>query len=393
MSPLDHRFIRWLDDHFRGLFTPVGRVVVLGGTLPTLLLLGGLVPPLLLLFSCCVTGLVAAFLLGMPFRPRLKLERHLTAFPSAGEVFRYGVTVSNQGRRVAREVLIEERGLPADLRPVGDPPRVAELAPGQSAHVTLELNCLQRGAYELNALQAASCYPTGLVKWPRRVRARDRLLVYPSFQPLEEFDVPVGRNFQPGGIAVASAVGDSTEFLGTRDYRPGDPLRQIHWPSSARTGRLIAKEFQEEYFVRLALVLDVEVRSAEQEKRFERSLSIAASIADALARHEYIIDLFAAGREVFHFQAGRALAHLENILEILACIDSGDQLDVAALEAAILPQAERISAVILVLMDWDEPRARLVRALKAHGVVVRVIALSPDAKLDELSADERVVLP
>ena len=114
------------------------------------------------------------------------------------------------------------------------------------------------------------------------------------------------------------------------------------------------KEYQEEYFVRLAMVLDVESRSAQDDALFERSLSLAAGIADVLARQEYIIDIFAAGSQVFHFQAGRALAHFEHILEILACLEAEDRLDMNALEAALLPEAGKLSAVILVMMDWDE---------------------------------------
>ena len=209
---------------------------------------------------------------------------------------------------------------------------------------------------------------SGLVKVPRRVRREDRLLVYPRFTRLEGFEVPTGRNYQPGGIPVASQVGESSEFFGTRDWHEGDRLRDVHWPSFARTGKLVVKEFQEEYFVRLALVLDVEARGRRDEALLEKGLSLAAGIADALARREYVVDIFAAGPQVFHFQAGRALAHFENILEILACLEPGDRLDLGALESALLPEAKSLSAVVLVMMDWDERRRGLVEQLKAHGV-------------------------
>jgi uncharacterized protein (DUF58 family) len=140
------------------------------------------------------------------------------------------------------------------------------------------------------------------------------------------------------------------------------------------------------------MVLDVESRSAKEDALFEKSLSLAAGIADVLARKEYIIDLFAAGPEIFHFQAGRALAHLEHILEILACLEPGNRLNLDALEAALIPEASQLSAVIFVVMDWEPGRAALVEKLKAHGVAVRVISVRSDRRPTGLGPDELVEL-
>jgi uncharacterized repeat protein (TIGR01451 family) len=392
MPAEEHGFIRALRDRYQGLLTPVGRVVLWAALATALLLLGGLVAPLILFFSFSVSALVAAVVVGLPFRPRVSLTRLLPPPVSAGDTLTYRVRVENTGRRTVRHVAIEERDLPSELRAVGEPPVIDSLAPGERAEVTLHLRCTTRGVYALSALQAASLFPSALVKWPRRSPGKDRVLVYPRFTPLESLEVPHGRNYQPGGIAVASQVGESTEFFGTRDWHDGDRTRDIHWPSYARTGRLVVKEFQEEFFVRLALVFDVQSRSVKEDALLEKALSLAAGMADVLARQEYIIDLFAAGPQVFHFQAGRALAHFDHILEILAAMESGDSLDMKALEAALLPESSQLSAVIFVVMDWEPSRAALVEKLKAHGVAVRVLSVRPDRKPVGLAPEEVVEL-
>jgi uncharacterized protein (DUF58 family) len=392
MAAEEHGFIRFLQDRYHGLLTPVGRVMLWAALAAALLLLGGLVTPLILFFSFSASALLAAAVAGLPFRPRVSLTRLLPPPVSAGDVLTYRVRVENTGRRTLRHVAIEERDLPPQLKPVGEAPVIDALAPGERTEVTLRLTCTTRGVYELSALQAASLFPSALVKWPRRSPGRDRVLVYPRFTPLESFEVPHGRNYQPGGIAIASQVGDSTEFFGTRDWHDGDRTRDIHWPSFARTGRLVVKEFQEEFFVRLAMVLDVQARSLKEEALLEKALSLAAGMADVLARQEYIIDLFAAGPEVFHFQAGRALAHFEHILDILAALEPGDQLDIQALEAALLPESSQLSAVIFVVMDWEPSRAALVEKLKAHGVAVRVLSVRPDRRPTGLAPEEVVEL-
>ncbi len=342
MPPEEHRFIRFLSDRYRAWLTPLGQAMLWAAGAAGLMMLWGL-QPAIVFFSFCAGVLLGGLSAGLPFRPRLTLSRRLPPPVSAGDTLLYRVVVENRSRRSARKVVVEERNLPPELKPVGEPPVIEALGPGERAEVNLSLACSTRGAYELPWLQASSFFPSALVKWPRRAPGKERLLVYPRFTPLARFDVPHGRNYQPGGIPIASSVGESTELAGTREWREGDRTRDIHWPSLARTGRLVVKEYQEEYFVRLAMVLDVESRSLSDDALFERSLSLAAGIADVLARQEYIIDIFAAGSQVFHFQAGRALAHFEHILEILACLEAEDRLDMNALEAALLPEAARSS--------------------------------------------------
>jgi uncharacterized protein (DUF58 family) len=390
MSPLEHTGIRMLDDWHRGLLTPMGRVMLWSAFASGLLLLGGLHWPLLLAFCFCCAALLFGFVFALPFRPRVDLERRLPPPACAGEELSYPVVVRNLGRRAAHNLVIEERGLPPELRPSGAPPLIERLGPGESAEVTLRLKCTARGAFELRRLQAASLLPTGLVKLPRKLRREQRLLVYPRFTPIEGFDAPVAKNLQPGGIPTASKVGESGELFGTRDWHEGDRIRDVHWPSYARTGRLVVKELQEEYFVRLAMVLDVEARSRKDRALLEKSLSRAAAVADALARRDHIVDIFAAGPNIYRFQAGRALAHLDSILEVLACLEPGDRIDFGALEAALLPEAERLSAVILLLMDWDERRSLLVTQLRSHGVAVRVLLMRPHDRIEELAPEELV---
>jgi uncharacterized protein (DUF58 family) len=393
MLPLEHGFIRGVDDRYRGWFTPAGRMMLWAGIASGTLLLGGLVPTQMMVFGMLLSLCVLALVLGSFFRPRVRLSRQLGAFPSAGQTWTYRVRVENVGRFPLYNGCVEERGLPFEVRPDGEPPNFPTLMPGASTTVTVSLRCSQRGAYDLRTLQCSSSFPAGLLKWSSRVKTLDQVLVYPAYKTLTEFAVPHGRNYQPGGMSVASHVGDSPEFVGLRGWREGDRVRDIHWPTVARTGQLTVREHQEEYFVRLALVLDVEVRRAADEKLLEAALSVGASVADALARQDYIVDIFAAGTQVHQFRAGRALMHMENILHILASLEGGDRLDVTALEAALLPEAERLSAAVLVVMDWDEHRARLVASLRSLGVAVRVLCVRPGKELVGLAPDEVVTLP
>jgi len=390
MPPLEHSSILALDDIYRGSLTVGGRAVF-GGVMATgtaLLLLRS--ESLTIGFGCCISALLMAGIVSVPYRPRLRMTRRIRAYPTAGSVFQYQVEVENVGKRIARQIVVEERGLPPELRSVGPPPQISHLQPGERVTVNLRLSCRRRGAYDLEQLQGASLMPAGLVKSGKKMPQADRLIVLPRVTNVEDFELVHGSNYQPGGIAVASSVGESPEFLGTRDWRQGDRVRDIHWPSTARVGRLIAREYRNEYFVRLAVVLDVETRSVRDEKLLDGAISLTAGITSALSRMDYIVDIFAAGDQIYQFQTGRALSSFENILELLACLESCRRMDAEGLEAELMPMAPNLSGVILVMMEWDQGRAQLVRRLKAAGIAVRVFMTRRQERPADLGPDEFV---
>ena len=154
--------------------------------------------------------------------------------------------------------------------------------------------------------------------------AGETVLVYPRYFSFGELPLPIGRRYQPGGIPLASEVGDSLEFVGIREYRPGDPLRKIHWRSWARRGEPVVKEYQEEYFSRIALVLDTFLprrpRPRERE-RFEAAISALASLTDHFSRSEEVVDILAAGPDLYEVSTGRSLGQLDNVLDVLACLE------------------------------------------------------------------------
>src|SRR5207247_8902647 len=99
-------------------------------------------------------------------------------------------------------------------------------------------------------------------------------------------------------------------------------LRHIHWGTGAKAGKPVVKEFEDEFFVRHALVLDTFTEHPHSEV-FEEAVSVAASFACAIQTQESLLDLLFVGPQSYCFTAGRVLAHtdqmLENLPSLLAC--------------------------------------------------------------------------
>jgi len=374
--------VKWIVAHYRARFTVWGSILwwatVCGAaaTAPVIDFFHKFsytVP--LFTFALLFTSFVFSFF----FRPKVSAIRLLPAPPSAGQILLYSVIVKNMGRRPVRDLSISEGVLPRGLHQLmsyeGCCNTIDLLNPGEQATVKCAFRCDVRGIYELKPLFAGSSFPSGLLRFPRRAGGKEKLIVYPHFIPQTEFAIPFKPVYQPGGIVVSSNVGHSTEFLSTREYRQGDRLRDIHWPSSARTGKLIVKEYLDEYFVRVGIFLDTELTRRETGDSFEMRVSLTAGIADAIAKREYIIDLFVAGERFHHFQMGRALAHLENLLELLACIESVQQVDFTRILPPLQSYLEKLSTMIVLLRDWDDARQRFCRLLEMAGSKIKILVI------------------
>ena len=66
-------------------------------------------------------------------------------------------------------------------------------------------------------------------------------------------------------------------FQSLREYVRGDDTRTIHWPSTARAGHLIVREFVDARRPRLTVVLDTAVAS-HTDDAFEEAVDVAASL-------------------------------------------------------------------------------------------------------------------
>ena len=119
--------------------------------------------------------------------------------------------------------------------------------------------CYRRGRFHLGPVTLYSGDPFGLFLRKRELELTGSLVVYPATVELPAFAPPLGE--MSGGSRLRRRTHDvTTNVAGVRDYAPGDSFNRIHWPSSARVGQLIVKEFELDPLADIWLFLDMELR-------------------------------------------------------------------------------------------------------------------------------------
>ncbi|MBI5719576.1 MAG: DUF58 domain-containing protein [Burkholderiales bacterium] len=238
--------------------------------------------------------------------------------------------------------------------------------------VTMRCLPLRRGVLQFEAVRVARAEPLGLLKAHVRCELPETLLVLPRTWPVAALALPGSRRLQPGGVAFAGRIGEAEEFVGLRDYRAGDTPRRIHWKAWARLGRPVVKEYQDEFFVRHALVLDSFGEAAGSSEVFETAVALAASLVVTPRSNDSLLDLMFVEGRAYTFTQGRGLGAAAELLRVLAALSPTPGGSFEPLAEAVALGAARISGAICVLLAWDEPRQRMVAGLRARGLPVRV---------------------
>ena len=345
------------------------------------------------------------------FRLRFDAARALPPFVTAGEVFNYRISITNRAGDTKRDLILLDNLV--DPRPTYEEYReflgngkqqrflrpgpyrrwqalisrnrnaeilakkLPALMPNRAVELNIELVPHKRGYLHFTGITLALPDPLGLAKALFTVPTEQPLVVLPKRYALPQIKLPGTPVYQHGGVSLATSKGDFEEFMGLRDYYPGDPLQRIHWKSFARVGHPVVKEYQDEFFERHALVLDT-FSALENDHIFEEAVSIAASFICSVGTQENLLDLMFVGTDAYTFTAGAGQLHTEGMLRILAGVHPCTNNSFAVLRRSVLARRTALTGSILILLDWDKPRRDLVEELNVQGLPMLVLVVSDD---------------
>jgi len=257
---------------------------------------------------------------------------------------------------------------------------VQRLAPGQAIEELFAIPTSRRGVLPVGPVSVVRGDPLGLFE---RVHRRDDpvdLYVHPRTVPFDGQTLGFMRDLE--GLPATDLSPDDVSFHALREYQAGDDLRHVHWRSTARTGRLMVRQYEETRRSHFVIGLSTAASDYRTPDEFELGISVAGSLGLRALRDSRRVDVHVPGRTL---PAGTGKRFLDSLAGLEHSRTREGRLDyLAGSVAAAVPLAS--IAVLICGSAVDPARLRLACARLPYGA--RVLAVR--AAVDERPAMRRI---
>ncbi|TQL69235.1 uncharacterized protein (DUF58 family) [Nocardioides albertanoniae] len=328
---------------------------------------------MLLIALPLVTAAVAAW-----GRYRLALVRHIEPhLTEAGQPAKVELTIANEGRIPTGTLLLEET-VPFAL---GGRPRfvVDRIGFGWRHKLGYQIRSEIRGRFDIGPMRVTVADPFGLVELNRAFSSTVPFTVTPKVVGLPSTPL-TGNATSSGDSRPRAFLGGSAEDVTVREYRRGDELRRVHWPSSARLGELMVRREEQPWQARATVFLDNRRsvhRGQGSASSFEHAVVVAASVAVHLVGAGYSVRLVSSGGDVaaaWHDREGQADAAA--LLEALAVIETVQHHHI---DASWMSEDGQGGITVAVLGAIDQDDASVLRRVRHHTGSALAFTLAVDS--------------
>lgn len=304
-----------------------------------------------------LTYLLAAALVTAYLWSRLSLRgiqvsiRWTTSRARVGDSLAGWMEVANDGRFSKPFLEIQELTTVPGLHPG----RVISIDPHTVQGWSSRVVARRRGVFTVGPVEVTAGDPFGIFRHVASFSEPHEVLIYPATEPLPGFR-PIMLGVPGDGYRQRVSLQATPSVSHIREYLPGDGLGKIHWPTTARTGTLMVKQFDEEVGNDLWLLLDLDGGAhvgVGEDGTEEHAVIAAASVADRALGLGVPVGLIASGAEPFHIPADRGPDQMFRILDALARVRAGGD---RSLEATLgSDQARRRRGNMMIITPSMSP--------------------------------------
>ncbi|RIK53253.1 MAG: DUF58 domain-containing protein [Chloroflexi bacterium] len=272
---------------------------------------------------------------------------------------------------------------------------ISNLGRGATQRWQVKTLCTQRGRFRLGPLSLHSGDPVGIFDVEQHIDSTGYIVVYPLVVELTSFEPSIS-DLSGGEARHRRTYQITTNVAGVREYVTGDSLNRIHWPSTARARRLMAKEFELDPTADIWLYLDLN-QAAEaalpwvaappeqglfalhsprrKQARYELppstteyAVTVTASLARYFVLRNRAVGMSSRGKAREFVQADRGERQLNKILEALAVATAVGNLPFAHLIATDGIRLNRNDTVLAISADPSPDWAIALEHLQRRGV-------------------------
>lgn len=171
----------------------------------------------------------------------------------------------------------------------GEPPRKMECL----------VRTTRRGSFMLTKVSANVPEIMGLLRWPYGYNGSVELLVYPRALKVQDFPfLTQGASGMVFAPFLMPSLTRGMNFIGVREYREGDSLRDLHHKAFARYGKPFTKEFEVERGAGVILLLDTSTPNFRSRQYLEHAIRLTAAVGEWLLDREILGRFFIDSEEI-----------------------------------------------------------------------------------------------
>ncbi len=259
-------------------------------------------------------------------------------------------------------------------------PHVTHLQPNGDRVWRMPLRCYRRGRFTVGPTRVASGDPFGLFRREELVGDAFSLTVYPATVPLKRFVLP------PADLPGEGRYRRRTHFVTpnastVREYVYGDSYNRIHWPTTARSGKLMVKEFELDPAAETWVILDLE-RAVQAGQGLQSTEEYVVSAAASVVKH-YLdanrpIGLLAYGHQLDMHRPDRGGHQMARLMESLALARAEGTVGLAELLAGEARRFGRFSTLLIITPSSNENWVHQLQHLTRRGARSAAIIVEPN---------------
>ncbi|NEG96758.1 DUF58 domain-containing protein [Bifidobacterium sp. SMB2] len=276
-----------------------------------------------LLAMCVVASVMMVIAIGLSlgntgFSAALSVpSRHLTV----GDVVPVDVSIKNPGKTPTTHA----RG-DLSLGTMHESFSIPALAPKQEKHTSVEFTTISRAVLPVGPLRIRKGDPFGLIRHEKTLASRINVFIHPKIARLQSLNAGIQRDLE--GQPSGDIVDDDLDFYGLREYQPGDDMRNVHWLSTAKSGKLMIRQYEATRKTTTALGIGVSPHDYVDAAEFELAVSVYASIGVQCVLQERQLHVLVDDE---HDTPKNAMGFLDSCSAILPDAEENPNLSVAAL--------------------------------------------------------------